>query len=116
MGQTEFEIDSKETSGDGAIQTATGCSNVIALGWNPEKDGIAIDIGIRLNDTAENIVTALGSCAANVFATLAKGDVEKEMHMTAAMMEAIADRQAKRFTMDDVGRFRNAGNISSVTS
>ena len=89
---------------------------MIALGWNPEKDGITIDIGIRLNDTAENIVTALGSCAANVFAELAKGDVAKEMHMTAAMMEAIADRQAKRFTMDDVERFRNAGNASSVTS
>lgn len=116
MSQTEFEIDSKETSGDEAIQTATGCSNVIALGWNLEKDGIAIDIGIRLNDNAENIVNALGSCAVNVFATLAKGDVEKEMHMTAAMMEAIADRQVKRFTMDDVERFRNAGNASSVTS
>lgn len=115
MGKAEL-IDSKETSGDGAIQTATKCSNVIALGWNPEKDGITIDIGIRLNDTAENIVTALGSCAANVFEALAKGDVEKEMHMTAAMMEAIADRQAKRFTMDDVERFRNAGNASSVTS
>lgn len=116
MSHTEFEANSKEASGDGAIQTATKCSNVIALGWNPGKDGIAIDIGIKLSDTAGHIVTALGSCAANVFAELAKGDVEKEMNMTAAMMEAIAEWQAKRFTMDDVEKFRNADNASSVTS
>lgn len=118
MGYTEFEINSKEMTGDESVQIATKCSNVITVGWNLEADGesMSIDIGFRVNDTGQHIINALASLAANAFAQMAKGDTEKEMHMTAAMMESIADRQAKRFSMDTIERFRKAGTISSVTS